>query len=132
MKKFKLEMLTPEREFYNGEAESLIVTSPDGDIGILASHTPIVIGLNPSTIEIRNGDDVKILSNGEGFLEVTPDKTIILCQTMEWPEEIELNRVNRAIEEHERKAREAKSVAEYKMSKATLARAFARLKAVKK
>jgi F-type H+-transporting ATPase subunit epsilon len=128
MTKFMLEMLTPERTFFKGKVDSIIVQSLDGSLGILAGHSPMVIGLEPSMITIKNDGETKICANGEGFLQVRPDETIILCQTMEWPEEIELNRVNRAIEEHERKLREAKSIAEYKLSKATLSRAFARLR----
>lgn len=128
MKKFILEMLTPEKTFFKGEVDSVTVQSLDGSLGILANHSPMVIALEPGMISFKIDNENKLLSNGEGFVEVRPDETVILCQTMEWPEEIEINRVNRAIEEHERKLREAKSIAEYKLSKATLSRAFARLK----
>lgn len=121
-------MLTPEKTFFEGEITSLTVQSLDGSMGILAGHTPMVIGLEPSIITIRINDKIKSLANGEGFIVVRPDKTVVMCQTMEWPEDIEIKRVNKAIEEHERKLREAKSIAEYKLSKATLSRAFARLK----
>ena len=123
-----LEMITPERTFFKGEVNSIIVEASDGTYGILADHSPIVIGLEPSMIIIKIDDTLKIVANGEGFLEVRPDETIVLCQTMEWPEEIELSRVNKAIEEHEKKLRTAKSIAEYNVSKATIKRARARLK----
>ena len=132
MSKLNLEMLTPERTFFKGEVDSLVVDSLNGEIGILAHHTPIVIALKPSMIRIMVDGEVKEASSSEGFLEVRPDKTVVLCQTMEWPEEIEENRVRRAIEEYERKLKEAKSIQDYKMSKATLARAFARLKVKKR
>lgn len=132
MKKFALEMLTPEKTFFTGEVSSIIVQSLDGSFGILANHSPIVIGLEPGVINLRTDNELRVLANGEGFLKIRPDKTIILCQTMEWPEEIEVNRVKKSIEEHERRLREAKSIAEYKLSKATLSRAFARLKVISK
>lgn len=128
MKKFMVGMLTPEKTFFKGQVQSIIVQSTDGELGILANHSPMVIGLEPGEIQLKIDSQTKVLANGEGFVQVRPDETIILCQTMEWPEEIEINRVKRAIEEHDRKAREAKSIAEYKLSKATLSRAFARLK----
>lgn len=131
MSKLNLEILTPERAFFKGMVDSLVVDSLEGEIGILANHSPIVIALRPSMLKIINDGEVKIASNSEGFIEVRPDKTVVLCQTMEWPEEIEENRVRRAIEEHERKLREAKSIQDYKLSKATLARAFARLRVKK-
>ncbi|HHT82873.1 MAG TPA: ATP synthase F1 subunit epsilon [Clostridiales bacterium] len=128
MKKFLLEMLTPEKIFFKGEVKSVSVPSLDGNMGVLAHHTPMVIGLQSGQITIDTGEQKEILANGEGFMVIRPEKTAIFCQTMEWPEEIEINRVNRAIEEHQRKIREAKSISEYKVSKATLARALARLK----
>lgn len=132
MNKFFLEILTPEKTFFEGEIYSLVAETPNGQIGILAKHVPIAIGLVPGIIKIKTGKETLTAANGEGFIEVRPDKTVVLCQTMEWPEEIEINRVKRAIEEHERKIRETKSKIEYKLSKATLQRAFARLKALQK
>lgn len=127
MAKFLLEMLTPEKLFFKGEVEMLTVEATDGQIGILAGHMPLAVALEPAVIRIRDGASEKILANGGGFMEVTPDRTVVLCQTLEWPEDIELARVQRAIEEHEAKLKEKLSAAEYKVSKATLARALARM-----
>lgn len=126
--KLSLEIITPEKSFFKGEVDSLTVETSAGRIGILAHHEPMAIGLIPGEIRIRNGEEIQIAANSEGFVEVRPDKTVVLCQTVESPEEIELNRVQRAIEEHERTLRETQSRVEYKMSKANLARAFARLR----
>lgn len=132
MDKFLLEILTPEKTFFEGHIDSLTVEASDGQLGILAHHVPMVIGLPAGIVKIVKEGKTLIAANGEGFVEVRPEKTVILCQTMEWPEEIEINRVQKAIEEHERKMKLSKSLVEYKMSKATLARAFARLRATKK
>jgi ATP synthase, F1 epsilon subunit (delta in mitochondria) len=132
MKKFLLEILTPEKTFYKDEVDSLVIETSEGQMGILAGHVPMAIGLQPAVVKIRNGDKVLYAANGEGFVEIRPDETVVLCQTMEWPEEIEINRVKKAIEENERKIREHKSEVEFKMSKASLSRAFARLKALNK
>ncbi|MFI3229403.1 MAG: ATP synthase F1 subunit epsilon [Bacillota bacterium] len=131
MNNLRVEILTPEKVFFEGDIESLTVETSGGQLGILAHHAPMAIGLQPGVVKLSSAEDVKLAVNGEGFVEVRPDKTVILCQTMEWPEEVEVNRVQRAIEEHERKLRESQSVVEYKMSKATLARAFARLRVTK-
>ncbi|MDR2267771.1 MAG: ATP synthase F1 subunit epsilon [Christensenellaceae bacterium] len=130
--KFPIEILTPEKSFYEGEVESLIVETSNGSIGILAGHAPLVIGLTPGVIEMKVNGEKLTAVNGQGFAEVRPEKTVLLCQTMEWPEEVEPNRVARAIEEHERILRQARSATEYKLSKATLARAFARMRVLKK
>ncbi len=130
-KTFRLEIVTPEKVFFEGDVESLIVETPEGQLGLLADHAPLVIGLRPGIMRFGTATDKKTAVNTDGFIEVQRDKTIVLCQTMEWPEEIELHRVKHRIEEEERKLREARSVVEYKMSKACLARAFARLRGAK-
>ncbi|MDR0751740.1 MAG: ATP synthase F1 subunit epsilon [Christensenellaceae bacterium] len=131
--KFAIEILTPEKTFYEGEIESLIVETSEGKIGILAGHSPLVIGLIPGVVKMKTNEEEELTAvNSEGFVEVRPGKTVILCQTMEWPEEVEPNRVAKAIEEHERILRQARSATEYKLSRATLARAFARMRVLKK
>lgn len=132
MDKLKLEIITPEKMFYEGEIDCLVVETSTGQLGILAHHAPMAIGLNPGIIRIVNGGEIKEAVNSEGFVEVRPDKTVVLCQTMEWPEEVELNRVQKALDEHNKRIREAKSIVEYKLSKATLARAFNRLRVTKR
>jgi F-type H+-transporting ATPase subunit epsilon len=132
MNKYAIEILTPEKTFFEGEIESLTVETVEGQIGIWAGHSPLVIGLIPAIITMKFDNKVLIAVNSEGFVEVRPKKVIVLCQTMEWPNEVEPNRVARAIEEHERILRQSKSITEYKLSKATLARAFARMKILKK
>lgn len=120
-------MLTPEKVVFKGEAEMVVVKALDGEVGILAGHLPMVASLEPYMIRIKTGGEEKVLANGEGFMQVKPTEVLILCQTMEWPEEIELSRVQRAIEEHQAKLKNATSDAEYRLSRATLARAFARM-----
>ncbi|MGN1042010.1 MAG: ATP synthase F1 subunit epsilon [Christensenellales bacterium] len=128
MKKFVLEMLTPERRFFLGEADSVVVKAVDGETEILADHVPVVIALVPDMVRIRKDGETLFCANGEGFVTVDKDKVFILCQTFEWPEEIEYERVNRAIREHTEKMREATDTADYRVSKMTIARAMARLK----
>ena len=132
MKKFKIEILTPEKTFYEGEIESLVVESPGGKIGILAGHAQYAVGLSPAELKMKaDGKEITAV-NGEGFVEVTPEKVIVLCQTAEWPHEIELNRVRREIEESQRRLKEAQSRVEYNLSKTTLRRLLAKLKVAKK
>ncbi|MDR2634516.1 MAG: ATP synthase F1 subunit epsilon [Clostridiales bacterium] len=132
MKPFRVEMLTPEKTFFDGEVESLIIETPAGQLGILAGHAPVAIGLQPASIVLKTESGDRTAAHGEGFVVVRPDKTVILCQTMEWPEEIELDRVQRAIDEHKAKLLCARNDIEIGLSKATLARAYARIKVLQK
>lgn len=126
--KFHLEICTPEREFFNGLVEEVIIQSIDGEMGFLKGHHPIVAALTTGYIRLLIEDKWLEAANSEGFIEVMPDKMIIMVQTAEWPDEIEENRVKANILKAEERIRQNKSLLEYKMGKASLARAFARLK----
>lgn len=128
MKTFYLEMLTPERKFFSGEVAGITLTAQDGEVEILANHAPVVVGLQPSIIWINDGEKRKYCASGEGFAVVEGNKVFVMCQTMEWPEEIDDERVSKAIEEHTKKLETAKSIVEYRLSKMTLSRAIARMK----
>lgn len=130
MKKFALEMLTPERTFFKGQVDAVVVKAVDGETEILADHVPVVIGLVPDIISIIVDGEKKLCSNGEGFVMVGKDKTFVMCQTFEWPEEIEFERVDKAIKEHTEKMKSAEDAADYRISKMTVARAMARLKLI--
>ena len=127
MKKFSLKMLTPERTFFDGEVVSVTVVDDKGELQLLADYLPVVVPLRAATIRIDDGNEKKICANGEGFLAVGEDAVYIMCQTYEWPEEIEIDRVNRAIAEHTEML--GQSMDEYKKTfhELTLDRAHARL-----
>lgn len=132
MTKFDLEILTPEKSFFHSEVDCLIVETANGQMGILAKHEPIVIGLAPANIRIKTDGVWKKAANGFGFVTVRPDKTVVLCETMEWPEDIILNRVKKIIEDSRRKLSSDSTRIEFKINKAALARAFARMRLAKK
>lgn len=130
MAKFLLEILTPEKLFFSGQADSLTVEAMDGSTEILAGHKPIVIGLKPSMLKIRADNTEQICSNSEGFVSVDKDKVVVVCQTVERPEELCPERVNKAIVDHTNKLKFAKNSTEYLISQRTVERALARLKVI--
>jgi len=128
MKKFNIEILTPERSFYKGGISELILNTTDGEIGIMANHIPMVVALKSGSIKISENGRWREAAGSDGFAEITPDGVIVLAQTVEWPDEIEENRVNAILAKASEQARQAKSLKEYKLAKAGMARAFARLR----
>ncbi|MFA5830686.1 MAG: ATP synthase F1 subunit epsilon [Candidatus Paceibacterota bacterium] len=81
MKNFRLKIITQEKILLETEVESLYVTTIDGDITVLAHHTPYVSILKPSEIIIKiKGVEESFACTG-GILEVTPEKTVILADS---------------------------------------------------
>ena len=120
LKKFHLEVISPERIFYTGDVEMVELTTTEGDIGIYADHIPLTTIVAPGILTItEEGDQTKEASLLEGFMEITQDKVTILAQSCEWPDEIDMNR---AVEARTRAERRLKSAdANVNMSRAELA-----------
>lgn len=129
---FYLEIVTPERSFFSGDVEMVILKTPEGEMGILAGHIPMVVAVAIGPIRIKQDNEWLEAVLNEGFMEVKQDKTVILADTAEWPNEIDINRANAARERAEERLRRQESKTEYIRSQAALSRALARLKVSRK
>ena len=127
-KKFNLLVLTPEREFYNGPADELVVESIDGQIGVLADHAPMATALGVGMIRIKNDNRFLEAAHSEGFMEVRKDATVVLAQACEWPHEIDLGRAREAKERAERRMEDHKTAESIAKSRLALTRALTRIK----
>jgi F-type H+-transporting ATPase subunit epsilon len=128
---FNLEIVTPERKFFSDQVEMVILHTPDGEMGILEGHVPMVVAVGIGPVKIKKNGEWKEAVLTEGFMEIKQDKTIILTDTAEWPQEIDINRAKAARQRAEERLQRQISQAEYVRSKAALARALARLKIAK-
>lgn len=126
---FKLEIVTPERVFLSEDVEMVVVKTPQGEMGVLAGHIPLVVAIAVGPIKIKkaNGEELEAVLT-EGFMEVKQEKTIIFTDTAEWPSEIDANRAEAARQRAEERLTMKQSEVEYVRNQAALARAMARLK----
>lgn len=124
---FYLEIVTPDRKFFSGEVETVILKTPDGEIGVLKGHMPMVVAVAIGPIRIlKDGDWLEAVLS-EGFMEIMPDKTVILADTAEWPNEIDINRAKAAQERAKERLQSQLSRVEYMRTQAAMERAFSRL-----
>lgn len=128
---FYLEIITPDRQFYTGPADSLIMPALDGEYGVQPGHEPVVTALRPGTVRFHAEGVRHEVVVSDGFAEIMPDYVILLVSSAERPEEIDRARAERARERAEERLRQKQSIREYYLSKAALARAMARLKATR-
>ena len=125
---FTLEIITPERQFYIGPAEALVLPAVDGQMGIYPGHEPVVTAVEPGELRYKVENKWEPAAVGAGFAEIKPDYVILLVGFAEHPEEIDRKRAEAARERAEERLRQKQSIHEYYHSKAALARAMARLK----
>jgi F-type H+-transporting ATPase subunit epsilon len=77
--KFRVEVLTPEGEAFNDEVEQISTRTTLGSLGILARHQPVLAMLEPTELRLYTGEsDVVRFAQGEGFLQVAGETTLIL------------------------------------------------------
>lgn len=124
MTPFKLQILTPDKEFYSGETENLIVRTTVGDKGILARHEEYVAALPIGKLKVKLDGKFRTAAVSEGIVKVSRDKTVVLVQSCEWADEIDIERARAAKEIAEERMKKAKAedkeylIAEYKLKRA--------------
>lgn len=131
MSQFSIEIITPERQFFSGEIDSISVTTLSGRIQILAHHIAYATGIVPCMIKIRQKDTILYAAVTGGFLEVTNNKATILADDAEWPEDVDVNRAQEALSRAKERlnAKGAKSDnLDKKRAQMALMRSLARIK----
>jgi F-type H+-transporting ATPase subunit epsilon len=87
-------LITPRATVFEGDAELVIVTGTEGEVGILPSHAPFLTALRPGVLRanVRDGSGIMRieLACGEGFLQALPDKITVLTDAAYAADEVDL------------------------------------------
>ena len=97
-----LEIVTPERLAYSDEVDSVQVPGSEGELGILPHHAPLVSTLGIGELRIRKGGSEESFAVVGGFVQVRPDKVVVMAETADMASEIDLERAQQARREAER------------------------------
>jgi F-type H+-transporting ATPase subunit epsilon len=97
-----LEIVTPERLAYSGEVDSVQVPGSEGEMGILPHHAPLVSMLGIGELVIRAGGGEDLFAIAGGFVQVRPDKVVVMAENADMASEIDLERAQEARREAER------------------------------
>jgi F-type H+-transporting ATPase subunit epsilon len=97
-----LEIVTPERLAYSDDVDMVLVPGIDGELGILPHHTPLVSILGVGELKIRKDGDEESFAIVGGFLQVRPDKVVVMAETASLASEIDLEKAQEARREAER------------------------------
>lgn len=108
---FLVEVITPERKFFSGDATMVEFNTTEGEIGVMKNHISLTTVLAPGIVRITTGDGVKEAAVHAGFAEILGDKVTLLAEVAEWPGEIDTARAKSAEERaRERLAKKAEGV----------------------
>lgn len=133
MKTFRLEILTPERVFYRGDALALTVPITDGMLGIMANREPVTASLTGGEAYYTKPDGTRILfSISGGMLDVADNTAKVLCEYALLPEEIDEDRERRHVETARSALRKEQCKRDYLLSKLMLSHAINNIKVKEK
>ena len=116
-----LEIVTPERMAYSDTVDAVVLPGSEGELGVLPHHAPLVTMLGVGELRIRKGGAEESFAIAGGFLQVRPDKVVVMAETADMASEIDLEKAQEARKEAER------ALTETSGEPADLARARAQL-----
>jgi len=124
----RFELATPTRLMVSAEADEVVAPGSEGSFGVWPGHAPFLTTLASGEVTYRSGRDVRALAVHGGFAEVGGERVILLADSAEEPEEIDVARAQRARERAERRlAGKTPEEIDYTRALAALTRALARL-----
>lgn len=126
---FKLQIVTPERVFYQGEAKMVELSTTEGDIGVYANHIPMTAIVAPGILKIHEESEVKKAALHAGFIQVLGQEITIMAEVIEWPDEIDVKRAEEARVRAERRLKDNQAELDVLRAKLALKRALTRLSA---
>ena len=108
------------------------LNTTEGEIGVLRDHIPLTAIVAPGVLRIKKDGEEKEAALHEGFLEILGDKVVILAESCEWPEEIDINRANEAKIRAERRLKSADAEINEARAELALRRSLVRLSLAEK
>jgi F-type H+-transporting ATPase subunit epsilon len=132
MASVKLDIVTAERVVFSDEVETILAPGIDGELGILPSHAPLMTMLVPGELLVkRSGEEFSLAISG-GFLEIRPDRVIVLADTAERAEEIDAARAEEAKHRAQEQLNQPLAEGDAARIEASLRRSLVRLRVAEK
>ncbi len=104
---YNLTIVTPEKIFYEGEVSSVIVPGSEGYLGVLTNHAPLITGIVPGKVFVTDGDDKEIfMAISYGFFEVSGNKATLLADSVEYVDDIDIERARESLERARKRLRD--------------------------
>ena len=91
-----LEIVTPEKLAYQDEVDSVQLPGSEGELGVLPHHAPLITTLGAGELRLRKGADEESFAIVGGFLQVLPDKVVVMAETADMASEIDLEKAQEA------------------------------------
>jgi F-type H+-transporting ATPase subunit epsilon len=125
----QLEIVTPERQAYADEVDAVVCPGTEGEIGVLPHHAPLLSTLGVGELRIRKGGQEDFFAIAGGFLQVRPDKVVVMAELADLASEIDLEAAEAARREAERAIEQGfEEPADLARARAAMERALLRIR----
>ena len=129
----RLDIVTPDRLVAHDAVTAVTIPGKNGYLGILPGHAPLLTELAPGELEYTSGGDKHTLAVNWGFAEVLGDRVIVLAQSAERAEEIDVKRAEQAkVRAEDRLKRFNDPQVDMERARKALTRAMARLESAQR
>jgi len=132
MSGIRLDIVTAERIVFSEDVDVVVVPGIDGQLGILPHHAPLMTMLQPGELLVRKGGEELSLAVSGGFIEVRPDRVIVLADAAERAEEIDVARAEEAKRRAEERLSRPPTEVDAARIEASLRRSMVRIKVAEK
>lgn len=126
-KTFNLQIISPTRIFFDGDASMVEMKTTEGEIGVLAGHIPLTAILEPGVLKIHQDGGIKEAALHDGFVEIQKTKVTVLAESCEWPDEIDVQRAKEAKERAEKRIQSGRSDVDMLRAELALKKALIRI-----
>ena len=130
--KMTLQIISPDRVFYEGEVTMFEMNTTEGEVGVYPGHIPIVNVLKPGIVVIHEGEKIRRAAVHAGFSEILPDRITVMAEIAEWPEEIDKERALSAKERAAQRIAQKTNGVDMARAEAALRRALTRIELVER
>ena len=129
MNELDLEIISPEKKVYTGKVKSVTIPGTKGNFQVLYNHAPLISTFEIGIIKLVLSDDsTQIFTTSGGSTEVLDNKVLILSDTVEPIESIDIERAMRAKERAEARLKKKEGIVDVDRARVALARALNRIK----
>ena len=124
--KLLLEIVTPQGLIFSEEVDEVTATGSEGEFGVLPGHVPFITTLKIGLLSSKSGNDTKFFFVNWGYAEIGPEKVMILADSAEKSDEIDVERAKAAMKRAEERLKKAEEV-DFARAESALERAMARI-----
>ena len=124
--KLRLDIVTPHGLVLSEDVDEVAATGTEGEFGVLPGHVPFITTLKVGMIILKKGSKTEYVFVSSGYAEVSPDKVVVLADSAERSEDIDVERAKAAIKRAEERLRQEEKI-DFARATAALERATIRI-----